>query len=219
MSTDQVTYPYGYAQEQPPVYPQAPVKQPGNGLALAAIIVGIVGALVAIIPFVGFVGAVAGLVAVGLGIAGIVRARKVNKGLALAIVGLVAGLAATPIAIVTTVAATAVVVEAVDEAVDEAIVQAEDDVAIGKVSADVDGDAVIEVTVTNSADVARTYTFGVVATTLDGSVVAETYFVTAEIGPGQSQTLSELFVDGNYEFVDPAVLNGCEFNVTDMFAV
>ncbi|WP_424214036.1 DUF4352 domain-containing protein [Streptomyces sp. BI20] len=75
----------------PFAYP--PMAQPpkSNGLALAALIVGIIGLLLALTPFVFMIGAVLALVALGLGIAAIVQAGKGAPRKAMAIVGTVLG--------------------------------------------------------------------------------------------------------------------------------
>jgi hypothetical protein len=61
-------------QEQPPGYPQAEQPKGGNGFAVAALIFGIIG------------GSVLGLI---FGILGVARAKKVNRGKAMAWIGIV----------------------------------------------------------------------------------------------------------------------------------
>ncbi len=81
--------PTGYAPQS-----FAPPKT-GNGFAVAALVVSIVGLVGSWIPFFGLV---LPLVAIGLGIAGIVRSRRVGSGKAMAISGLVVALVALVIA-------------------------------------------------------------------------------------------------------------------------
>jgi len=67
------------------------VKQPGNGFAIAALVLGIVGFVLMGIPlFIGwFLGGIPDILAVIFGIIGIVKARQLgNRGLVPAIVGL-----------------------------------------------------------------------------------------------------------------------------------
>lgn len=85
-----------------PGYPGYPAYQPvpaapSNGMAVAALVLGLVAVPVALVPFVFWVGALLGMTAVGLGIAAFVRARsgaphKVMSlfGVALGILGLAA---------------------------------------------------------------------------------------------------------------------------------
>ncbi|CAM5229637.1 DUF4352 domain-containing protein [Streptomyces avidinii] len=72
-------------------YPQA--APPGNGLAIAALVVSGFGILLAIIPFLFWAGGVTAAVGVGLGIGGIVRANKGAPHKPMAVVGTVLGVA------------------------------------------------------------------------------------------------------------------------------
>ncbi|GAA3339078.1 hypothetical protein GCM10017714_13100 [Curtobacterium pusillum] len=82
----------------PPQYPYQPMpgaygQQPGNGLAVAALVLGIFGFLVTWVPF--FIGLLLGgvpdVLAIILGICGIVRANRVHRGMGMAVTGLVLG--------------------------------------------------------------------------------------------------------------------------------
>jgi hypothetical protein len=83
----------------------APAGQPPatNGLAVAAMIIGILSLLVSWIPFVGLLGVVGGAVALLLGLLGRGRAKKVANGAGLAITGIVTGLLAVLVGIASTV--------------------------------------------------------------------------------------------------------------------
>lgn len=72
---------------------QHSVAGAGNGSAVAALILGIAGFVLTPIPlFIGlFLGGIPDVLAIIFGIVGIVRANKVRKGMALAVVGLVLG--------------------------------------------------------------------------------------------------------------------------------
>ncbi|UQX04947.1 DUF4352 domain-containing protein [Streptomyces sp. RerS4] len=61
-------------------------------MAVAGLVLGIIGVLVAIVPFVFWVGTLAGLTGLGLGIAGLVRARRGAPRKGLALTGAVLGL-------------------------------------------------------------------------------------------------------------------------------
>ncbi|MCO7272450.1 MULTISPECIES: DUF4190 domain-containing protein [Cellulosimicrobium] len=83
----------------PPPRPPA-----GNGSAVAALVVGIVALLLCLVPVVNVVAGILALVAIGLGIAGLVRAGRVPRGTGTAIAGLCLGLVAGLGSIVSTVA-------------------------------------------------------------------------------------------------------------------
>ncbi|CAM5554565.1 DUF4190 domain-containing protein [Streptomyces abikoensis] len=76
-------YPHGHPGAYYPPYPPA---QPRNGVGTAAMIVGICGAVIGLVPFLFFLSGPLGLVALGLGVFGLVLARRgqsTNKGMAL----------------------------------------------------------------------------------------------------------------------------------------
>jgi len=104
---------------QSPVQPQTGqpvfVKAPSNGLATAALVLGIVGTVVAFIPLLGGIGAFVGGGGIALAIAGLVVAGKRGVGKGRAIAGLILGAAS----IIIFIAVTAVTVAAVDSAVNE----------------------------------------------------------------------------------------------------
>lgn len=68
----------------PPPPPQPRLVRPGNGLAVAALVLGIVSLVIAVVPLVNLIAVVAALVGLGLGIAGIRRGRAVGRGTAMA---------------------------------------------------------------------------------------------------------------------------------------
>jgi hypothetical protein len=101
---------YGAGGYPPPGYGPAPT----NGLAIAALVLGIVGLLGGIIPLLGWFASPFALAAVGFAIAGLSRAKTIGKGKGLAIGGLVTGV----LAIVAIVAWTAWFVWATEETAD-----------------------------------------------------------------------------------------------------
>lgn len=72
----------------PPPYPQPVRPRTTNGLAIAALVLGVITVLVCWIPYVGLLGAVTGLVGSGLGIAGLVTSRRLRTGAVMASFGL-----------------------------------------------------------------------------------------------------------------------------------
>lgn len=106
--------------------PTAPPAKPGNGLGLAALIVGIFALLGAFIPFVNYVSGVLAVVGIILGIIAVTRKNKPKKaGLA----GLIISVVAMILSIVLAFAYTAGFVAAVDEALPQTNAQGDDDVA------------------------------------------------------------------------------------------
>ncbi|MDP8931814.1 MAG: DUF4190 domain-containing protein [Actinomycetota bacterium] len=76
---------------QPPAAQLVTVQGASNGLATAALVVGVIALALSWIPLVGFFGFILGLVAVGIGIGGFVRARARALGRGTAIAGLALG--------------------------------------------------------------------------------------------------------------------------------
>ncbi|GAA3831785.1 DUF4190 domain-containing protein [Nocardioides panacisoli] len=131
----------------PPPFPHAQPQQPGNGLAVAALVLGIVSLVLAAIPIVNLLGAVAALVGVGLGIAGIRRGRTVGRGTAMA--GWGTGLSA--VAVVVSVTITFIAIRYLGDLLD--FVEPPDpSVAIGEEFHTDDGDLVVRVTSASCAD-------------------------------------------------------------------
>lgn len=100
--------PQGYGPPQAygpaPGYPAAPVGQQTNGLAVAALVVGVIALVICWVPF---VGALTGIVGLGLGIAALVRSSRLGgngrgaavAGTVLSGLALLAGIVITSIAI------------------------------------------------------------------------------------------------------------------------
>jgi hypothetical protein len=76
---------------------------PTNGLAVAAMIIGILSLLISWIPFVGLLGVVGGGLALLLGLLGRGRAKKIANGGGLAVTGVITGLLAVLVGIASTV--------------------------------------------------------------------------------------------------------------------
>jgi hypothetical protein len=100
---------------QPQIAQPVYVKAPSNGLATAALVLGIIGTVISFIPLVGAVGAFIGGVGIALAIAGFLVAGKRGVGKGKSIAGFILGVAS----IIIFFAVTAATVAAVDTAIDE----------------------------------------------------------------------------------------------------
>ncbi len=198
-------------QTAPPVY----VKAPSNGLATAALVLGIIGTLTSFIPLIGAVGAFIGGVGIALAIAGFLVARKRGVGKGKSIAGFILGGAS----IIIFFAVTAATVAAVDTAVKEIDkeIKAEEkndtptavvegaafthdgyEVAGGwKVGNEFDSATIDNMKVTNSKDernvVQFTFTF------LKGNeVLGEVECNGGELEPGQSKVMDCFSLDSGF---------------------
>ncbi len=98
--------PGGYPALQPGGFPaQQPAAASGqsNGIALAALIVGLLSLAIAWIPFIGLLGVVGGFVALLLGVFGRGRAKKIANGAGMAITGIISGIVAILLGVASTV--------------------------------------------------------------------------------------------------------------------
>ncbi|SDO72346.1 DUF4190 domain-containing protein [Geodermatophilus sp. DSM 45219] len=112
--TPPVQAPY---QPYPPFQPEPPRK--GSGLAIASMVLGIIALLLSWIPIVNYLAAVLAVVALGLGIPALLRARRgVAGGRGLAITGLVTSVVALVLVVVTQLLFSAVIDE-VERSLDE----------------------------------------------------------------------------------------------------
>ena len=106
---------------EPPVAPARPPAQSTNGIALAALIVGIIAFVLAVIPFVIVIAWIPAVVAIVLGIIGFIKRDRPRRGFALA--GLVLGVAAIIVGIISTALVAGAVGHAVSDAVSSAAVE------------------------------------------------------------------------------------------------
>ena len=84
-----------YQQSAPGYVQQIPGAAPGNGMAIASLILGIVAIVFGVIPLIGiFVASPCALLALIFGIVGIVKGTKIQRGVAMAIIGAVLALIA-----------------------------------------------------------------------------------------------------------------------------
>jgi hypothetical protein len=89
----------------------APLTKPTNGLATAALVLGIVAAAGALVPFVNIGSMIIAIVGAVLGSVALARARTVQVGLVRAWFGIILSLATIPVALVVTAATTDVLNE------------------------------------------------------------------------------------------------------------
>ena len=94
--------------------PATPPTRTGNGLGVAALIIGILALITAILPFLSFVAWVPAIIAIGLGIAGLVQKGKPK---ATAAIGLIAGVLAIIIGLVVSLVGIVTVAGSVSESV------------------------------------------------------------------------------------------------------
>lgn len=69
-------------------FPPIPARPPSNGLAVAALVIGIVALTIALIPILNLVGLVGTLVGIPLGIAGVRKGRRTGRGASMAGAGI-----------------------------------------------------------------------------------------------------------------------------------
>jgi uncharacterized membrane protein (UPF0136 family) len=95
----------------PPTSYTAPLPRPTNGLATAALVLGIVAAAGALIPFLNIGSMIIAVIGAILGATALARARTVQVGFIRAWFGIILALATLPVAIVVTTAASDVLAE------------------------------------------------------------------------------------------------------------
>lgn len=78
---------------------QGPVEKPGNGMAVAALVLGVVGAVFGLIPLLFFVAFPLGVLAIVFGIAGRRKAKRGASGKGMSTAGVILGVVAFALAI------------------------------------------------------------------------------------------------------------------------
>lgn len=182
------------------------VEKPRNGLATAAMVLGIIAMVFAFIPVVNMISIVLAVIGLGLVIPAFIKARKVKVGLGKAIAALVLAVAS----MITFTAVNATVVAAVDEAVSEISTSA-DDVAItfGEATTDEFGMTEVQVTVENVGEDTESPLITIAATSPDGTVQYETTSVIiSDLAPGQTATETAMFLE--------EIPADAEFSATDV---
>lgn len=195
-----------------PVQAPAPApytKAPSNGLATAALVLGIIGTVLAIIPILGILGAVVGGVGLVLAVFGLLASRKHGVGKGKAIAGLVLGVAS----LVLFMMVTAATFFAVDTAVKEFDKEMENrmdtssatdisdkdelrDATLGKVVVGQFDTVEVKVTLTNSSDNRSDYMATVVFESPDGKTQYGTGALFVEgLEPGQTKVENVMMLD------------------------
>jgi len=196
-----------------PVQPQPGqtiyVKAPSNGLATAALVLGIVGTVLAFIPLIGGFGAFLGGIGLALAVAGLFVARKRGVGKGRSIAGLVLGAASIVIFIVVTAATVAAVDGAVKElgkemeartdtsaATDLSDATELKDAVVGAPAKDMFGTVTVDVTLTNGSPKTSDYIGTVVFESPDGKTqYGDGLLMVANLKPGQSKTTEVTMLD------------------------
>lgn len=96
-------YPSEYPPPGHPSYGRPPATRPTNGLAIAALVLGVLTLLFSVVPFVNLVGLLTGLVAVGLGLGGLAHARRHGAGGAMAGFGIATAVVGMVVSVLVTV--------------------------------------------------------------------------------------------------------------------
>jgi hypothetical protein len=182
------------------------IEKPRNGLATAAMVLGIIAIAFSFIPFINILSIVLAVIGLALVIPGFIKARRVKVGMGKAIAALVLGIAS--IASFTMVNAATVV--AIDEAVSEIVTAAESvDVTLGERTSD-EFSTKVSVTVENISDSTQSVWVTVAATSPDGSEQYDTSSVVInDLAAGQSATDDAVFLEeipADAEFVVTDVL-------------
>lgn len=198
-----------HATVHPPAGQPVVVKAPSNGLATAAMVLGIIGTVLSFIPLVGAFGAVIGGVGVALAIAGFVIARKRGVGKGKAIAGFVLGLASIIIFFAVTAATVAAVNSAVDDVNTEMQNQTDTsastdvsdgnelkDAKLGKPVKDDFGGLTVKVTLTNHSSKTSDYSGTVVFESPDGKTqYGDAPLFVENLNPGQTKTTEVSMLD------------------------
>ena len=184
-----------YTQAAPEQAPVVYVEKPRNGLAVAAMVLGIIAVVLVWIPFLNTISLVLAIIAIALAIPGLIKANRVAKGKGQAIAGLV-------LAIVSGVGffiVNAATVSAIDSTVTEIndVLDATDEIDVTFGEASYDGFTTsVAVTVVNTSDEARSFIISVNASSPDGTTVYDsTTIATPTLAPGQTYQDEALFLD------------------------
>jgi hypothetical protein len=191
----------------PAVVPPAP--KTSNGLATAAMVLGIIGVVLAIVPLLGVVGAVTGGVGLALAVPALILARQRNVGTGKAVTGLVLGIASIMVFVLVTGATVAAVDSAVKGAEKEVAAQQDKsassdtsaagelkDIELGRPERDPFLGATVEVTVTNGSSKTSDYFGDVVFESPNGKTQYGTGPLAVDnLKPGQTRTTEVVMLE------------------------
>lgn len=171
-----------------PVYPPQPqmmyVEKKHNGLATASMVLGIIAIIFAFVPIVGAVAVPLAVVAAGLGIPALIKARKTQVGFVKAIAGLVLAVAS----LLGFAVVTGATVAAIDTAVNEAVTSADEvKVTFGRATTNVLDMTEVKVTVENVSETTQDPMITIAAQSADGSEQYDTALVVVgDLESGQT---------------------------------
>lgn len=171
------------------------VEKKSNGLGTGALVLGILAIVFAWIPLLNVVSIPLALIAIGLGIGGIFKARKVQTGMVKTVIGIVLALGSFATFTVVNSAAVSAVDEAVT-AIDEAMNVADKvDITLGNAATD-DFGTTLPVTITNVSEETVSVWVSISATSPDGSEQYGTADASVnDLTAGQMANEEALFLD------------------------
>ena len=187
------------------------VNKRKNGLAIAALVLGIIGICLSFIPIVNNAAFVLGILSTVFGIIVLAKKRSLGK----AITGIILGI----LAIVITVAMQSAMSKAIDESLDELdymlgektedILENSLDVKIGEFEVIEDefwDESKLEVTLKNKSDKSASFDVTIEAVDKDGNRIDIDYIYVSNLGSGQSQKFDifTLVTSDNYESMKKA---------------
>lgn len=218
-----------------PVQPQAGqpvfVKAPSNGLATAALVLGIIGTVLSFIPVIGGFGAFIGGVGLALAIAGFFVARKRGVGKGKSIAGFVLGLASIVIFLVVTAATVVAVDSAVNDFNEEVKAQTDtsaatdvsdakelNDAKLASVKKDQFGTITVNVTLTNNSSKTSDYIGTVVFESPNGKTqYGDGALFVQNLNPGQTKTSEVMMLDNLPKGAKKVVARLTDFDRTESF--
>ena len=165
-----------------------------NGLAVAALVLGIIAIATAWIPFLNVVSMILAVIGIGLAIGAFIKARKSGRMVMTAIAA-----ALSVFAIIGSMVVNSATVEAIDDAVTEIdeIFDASDDVTVELGELTFDGfSSEAAVTITNISDETGSFWVTIVAESADGTTqLGSTSVIVNDLKPGQTAQETALFLD------------------------
>ena len=178
--------------------PQQPttvyVEERKNGLAVAALVLGIIAIATAWIPFLNVVSIILAIVGIGLAIGAFIKARTSGR-----MVMTVIAAVLSVFAIIGAVAVSSATVTAIDEAVTEIddILDASDDVTVELGALTFDGfSSEVAVTITNTSAETNSFWVTIVAESADGTTqLGSTSVVVNDLKPGQTAQETAFFLE------------------------
>ncbi len=184
------------------------VEKKSNGLGTAALVLGILAILFSWIPFVNVVSIPLALIALGLGIGGIVKARKVGIGMVRTVIGVVLALGSFATFAVVNSAAVIAVDDAVTS-VNEALNVADKvEITLGEATTD-EFSTTLPVSISNVSEETVSVWVTIAATSPDGSEQYGTsQAIVNDLSAGQKANAEAMFVED--------IPSDAKFTITDV---